>query len=189
MFPQFKTPRNPMWLQRPHETTPGLTRAAPITGGRAQNQFPMCSLWARTYLQVEVLPRQWMVGPSSDSRLTKPRRESEANGPPGQRPARVSRGGPSRTQFVRLVDQAVVAMAGTDMINRAEPRACGYSRGSRRLNTEPEIPIPNRDRPCVKRSRAWLQKGAERRGWLPAGTAGNPPYGMSRGGGGTVGTT
>ena len=66
------------------------------------------------------------------------RRESEANGPRGQRPARVSRGGPSWTEFVRLADQAVVAIAGAGMINRAEPRACGHSRGSRRLDTEPE---------------------------------------------------
>jgi hypothetical protein len=70
--------------------------------------------------------------------MTKQRRESEANGPQGQRPARVSRRGPSWTEFVRLADQAVVAFAGTDMINRAEPRACGHSRGSRRLDTEPE---------------------------------------------------
>jgi hypothetical protein len=70
--------------------------------------------------------------------MTKQRRESEANGPQGQRPARASRRGPSWTEFVRLADQAVVAIAGTDMINRAEPRACGYSRGPRRLDTEPE---------------------------------------------------
>ena len=70
--------------------------------------------------------------------MTKQRREGEANGPQGQRPARVSRGGPSWTEFVRLADQAVVAIAGAGMINRAEPRACGYSRGPRRLDTEPE---------------------------------------------------
>jgi len=70
--------------------------------------------------------------------MTKQRREGEANGPQGQRPARVSRGGPSWTEFVRLADQAVVAIVGMGMINRAEPRACGYSRGSRRLDTEPE---------------------------------------------------
>ena len=70
--------------------------------------------------------------------MTKQRRESEANGPPGQRPARVSRGSPSWTEFVRLADQAVVEMAGMGMINRAEPRACGHSRGSRRLDPEPE---------------------------------------------------
>jgi hypothetical protein len=95
----------------------------------------MCSLRALTYLQVQDLPRQEMVGPSSDSPQ---RREGKANGPPGQRPARVSRRGPSGTEFVRLAHQAVVAIAGTDMINRAEPRACGYSRGSRRLDPEPE---------------------------------------------------
>ena len=70
--------------------------------------------------------------------MTKQRREGEADGPQGQRPARVSRRGPSWTEFVRLADQAVVAFGGAGMINRAEPRACGHSRGSRRLDTEPE---------------------------------------------------
>ena len=70
--------------------------------------------------------------------VTKQRRESEASGPQGQRPSRVSRTGPSWTELVRLAHQAVVAIAGADMINRAEPRACGHSRGSRRLDTEPE---------------------------------------------------
>ena len=70
--------------------------------------------------------------------VTKQRRESEASGPRGQRPSRVSRTGPSWTELVRLAHQAVVAIAGADMINRAEPRACGHSRGSRRLDTEPE---------------------------------------------------
>ena len=69
--------------------------------------------------------------------MTKQRREGEANRPQGQRPARVSRGGPSWTEFVRLADQAVVAMAGTGMINRAEPRACRHSRDPRCLDTEP----------------------------------------------------
>ena len=69
---------------------------------------------------------------------SKQRREGEASGPEGQRPARVSRRGPSWTEFVRLADQAVVAFAGTEMISRAEPRACGHSRGSRRLDPEPE---------------------------------------------------
>ena len=60
--------------------------------------------------------------------MTKQRREGEANSPRGQRPARVSRRGPSWTEFVRLAHQAVVAIAGAGMINRAEPRACGSSR-------------------------------------------------------------
>jgi hypothetical protein len=95
----------------------------------------MCSLRALTYLQVQDLPRQGMVGPRSDNSQ---RREGEANGPQGHRPARVSRRGPSWTEFVRLAHQAVVAFAGAEMINRAEPRACGHSRGSRRLDPEPE---------------------------------------------------
>ena len=69
--------------------------------------------------------------------MTKQRREGEANSPQGQRPARVSRGGPSWTEFVRPAHQAVVAIAGADMINRAEPRACGHSREPRLLDTEP----------------------------------------------------
>jgi hypothetical protein len=69
--------------------------------------------------------------------MTKQRREGEANGPQGQRPARVSRGGPSWTEFVRPAHQAVVAFAGADMINRAEPRACGHSREPRLLDPEP----------------------------------------------------
>ena len=60
--------------------------------------------------------------------MAKKRREGEANGPRGQRPARASRRGPSWTEFVRLAHQAVTAFAGAGMINRAEPRACGSSR-------------------------------------------------------------
>jgi hypothetical protein len=126
----------------------------------------MCSLRSLTCLQVQVLPRQGMVGPSSHSRLWLGEtatgassavnrwasrwrklpartgqplwRESEANGPQRQRPARVSRGRPSWTEFVRLADQAVVAIAGAEMINPAEPWVRGHSRGSRRLDPEPE---------------------------------------------------
>ncbi len=115
-----------------------VTRVALSTCGHAKKQIPMCSLRALTFLPVRDLPWQGMVGPTSDSRLTKPRREDEASGPPGQRPARASRRGPSWTEFVTRADQAVVAIAGTDMKNRVERRACGYSRGSRRLDTEPE---------------------------------------------------
>src|SRR5208283_4799792 len=61
--------------------------------------------------------------------MPKQRREGEANGPRGQRPPGASQAGPSWTEFVRPAHQAVVAFAGADMINRAEPRACGHSRG------------------------------------------------------------
>ncbi len=46
-----------------------LTRAASLTADAAKKQIPMCSLQSWTCSQVQVLPRQWMVGPSSDSRL------------------------------------------------------------------------------------------------------------------------
>ena len=45
-----------------------FTRAASSTSRGAKNQIPMCSLRSLTCLQVKVLPRQGMVGPSSDSR-------------------------------------------------------------------------------------------------------------------------
>ena len=70
--------------------------------------------------------------------MPKQRREGEANRPPGQRPPRVSRTGPSWTEFVRPAHQAVVAFAGAGMINRAEPRACGYSREPIHLDSEPD---------------------------------------------------
>lgn len=70
--------------------------------------------------------------------MAKKRREGEANSPRGQRPPGASRIGPSWAEFVRLAHQAVVAFAGTDMINRAEPRACGYSREPIGLDSEPD---------------------------------------------------
>jgi hypothetical protein len=66
--------------------------------------------------------------------MTKQRREGEANRPTraktGQRMLIKS----NWTEFVRLADQAIVAITGTDMINCAQPRACGCSRRSRRLD-------------------------------------------------------
>ena len=70
--------------------------------------------------------------------MAKKRREGEANSPRGQRPARASRAGPSWSEFVRLAHQAVVAIGGAGMINRAEPRACGSSREPRCLDAEPD---------------------------------------------------
>ena len=70
--------------------------------------------------------------------MTEQRRESEANRPTRAKTGQRKLIKPNWTEFVRLADQAVVAIAGADMINRAEPRACGYSRAPRRLDTEPE---------------------------------------------------
>ena len=71
-------------------------------------------------------------------RMTRQRREGEANRPTRAKTGQCKLRKPSWPEFVRLADQAVVAFAGADMINRAEPRACGYSRGSRRVDSEPE---------------------------------------------------
>ena len=117
--------------------------------------------------------------------MTKQRREGEANGPSGQRPARVSRTGPSWTEFVRLAHQAVLAVAGAGMINRAESRACGRSRGSRRLDTEPGTKEPQAL--CQTQSEG-LRKGAGWQGCASNRNGENPPYGMNRGGGGNEGT-
>ena len=67
-------------------------------------------------------------------RRTRQRREGEANRPRRAKTGQCKLRKLSWTEFVRLADQAVVAIAGADMINRAEPRACGYSRRSRRLD-------------------------------------------------------
>jgi hypothetical protein len=118
--------------------------------------------------------------------MTQQRREGEANGPQGQRPARVSRGGPSWTEFVRPAHQAVVAFAGADMINRAEPRACGRSRGSRRLDTELGTKEPQA---LCQTQPQRLRKGAGWQGRASNRNGENPPYGMNRGGGGNVSMT
>jgi hypothetical protein len=68
--------------------------------------------------------------------MTKQRREGEANRPTRAKTGQRKLMKPNWTEFVRLTDQAVVAFAGADMINRAEPRACGCSRRSRRLDTK-----------------------------------------------------
>lgn len=46
-----------------------LTRVALIERRRGKKEFPICSLWALTCLQVPDLPRQRLDGPSRDSRL------------------------------------------------------------------------------------------------------------------------
>jgi hypothetical protein len=175
-----------------------LTRATLSTCGRAQKQIPMCSLRSLTCLQVQVLPRQGMVGPSSHSRLWlgatpagassavngRQRGEGEANGPQGQGPARVNRGGPSWTEFVRLADQAVVAIAGAGMTNRAEPRACGHSREPRRL--DPELGTKGTQAPRQTQP-GTVAEGREATRLASSRTGENPPYGMIRGGGGNEG--
>ncbi len=116
--------------------------------------------------------------------MTKQRRESEANGPRGQRPARVSRGGPSWTEFFRLAHQAIVAIAGAGMINRAEPRACGHSRGPRGPETEPG------SQRAARAASNGAGNGLGRARPARAGASNrieeDPLYGMIRAGGGNV---
>ena len=119
--------------------------------------------------------------------MTKQRREGEANGPQGQRPARASRRGPSWTEFVRLADQAVVAIAGAGMINRAEPRACGYSRRSGRLDTN--RPETGERQLLHQTLPEWVAEGRRRTGLASSRTGENSLYGMNREGGGNDGKT
>ena len=72
------------------------------------------------------------------------------------------------------------------MINRAEPRACGCSRRSRRLDTK--WPETDERHSCVKRSPKGFGRAQEdEAGFQPYW--GKPAYGMNRGGGGNVGMT
>jgi len=118
--------------------------------------------------------------------MTKQRREGEANRPTRAKTGQRKLIKPSWTEFVRLADQAVVAFAGADMINRAEPRACGRSRGSRRLDTEPGTKEPQA---LCQTQPEWLRKGAAWPRRASNRNGENPPYGMNRGGGGNVSMT
>jgi hypothetical protein len=73
------------------------------------------------------------------------------------------------------------------MINRAEPRACGHSRRSRRLDTKwPETA----QRQLLRQTKlARVSEGCRRTGLASNRTGENPPSGMNRGGGGNVGRT
>ncbi len=101
----------------------------------------MCSLQPWTCLQVGVLPRQWMVGPSSDSR---PRQRetlagasSAANGRACRWPQAV--GG----DWSAALANVQAATLRTDCCPESgsfseEPRACGHSRGPIHLDSEPD---------------------------------------------------
>jgi hypothetical protein len=119
--------------------------------------------------------------------MTKQRREGEANRPTRAKTGQRKLIKPSWTEFVRLADQAVVALAGADMINRAEPRACGCSRRSRRLDTKwPETD----ERQLLRQTQPGrASEGRGRTRLASSRTGENPPYGMNRGGGGNIGMT
>ena len=119
--------------------------------------------------------------------MTKQRREGEANRPTRAKTGQRKLIKPSWTEFVRLADQAVVALAGADMINRAERRACGCSRRSRRL----DMKWPETDEPQVRRQTkpGQVSEGRRMTRLASSRTGENPPYGMNRGGGGNFGMT
>jgi hypothetical protein len=119
--------------------------------------------------------------------MTKQRREGEANRPTRAKTGQYKLRKPRWLEFVRLADQAVVAIAGTDMINRAEPRACGCSRRSGRLDKKrPETG----ERQLLRQTKpGWVSEGRRRTRLASSRTGENPPYGMNRGGGGNVGMT
>jgi hypothetical protein len=119
--------------------------------------------------------------------MTKQRREGEANRPTRAKTGQRKLIKPSWTEFVRLADQAVVALAGADMINRAEPRACGCSRRSRRLDTKWPETGERQLRRQTKPGR--VSEGRRRTRLASRRTGENPPYGMNRGGGGNEGKT
>ena len=118
---------------------------------------------------------------------TKQRREGEANRPQRAKTGQCKLDQPSWTEFVRLAHQAVVAFAGVGMINRAEPRACGFSRRSRRLDKKwPETD----ERQLLRQTPPEGAAEGRRRTRLASNRNGeNPPYGMNREGGGNDGMT
>ena len=72
--PRFDGPR-----YEEHALLVEVTRAPSKMGGAAKKKIPRCSLQPWTCSQVQVLPRQWMVGPSSDI-LGPPNRDRNGEG-------------------------------------------------------------------------------------------------------------
>jgi hypothetical protein len=114
--------------------------------------------------------------------MTKQRREGEANRPQRAKTGQRKLNQPSWPEFVRLADQAVVAFAGADMMNRAEPRACGCSRRSRRLDTKwPETD----EQQLLRQTKPGRVSEGRRRTRLASSRTGEDSlYGMNSGGGG-----
>ena len=94
---------------------------------------------------------------------------------------------PNWQEFVRLAHQAVVAIAGTGIINGAEPRACGLRRVSVGPDTE-----PGQERNTGAASNEagnGFGRAPHPRAWASNRTGENSPSGMIRGGGGNGGRT
>ena len=119
--------------------------------------------------------------------MTKQRREGEANGPRGQRPDRASQTSPTWKEFVRLAHQAVVAIAGTGITNRAEPRACGLRRIS--ISPDSELGYERNASEASNEAGNSLGRAPHERAGASNRTGENSPSGMIRGGGGNDGKT
>jgi hypothetical protein len=98
----------------------------------------------------------------------------------------------NRTEHVRLAHQAVVAIAGVGMINRAEPRACGCSRqlngqSCKVMASGTRLPTPGHMR-LIGRTLNGCQtlwaEGQPVKDYSSNRTGENPPYGMNGGAGG-----
>jgi len=112
-----------------------LTRAASSTSGRAQKQIPMCSLQPLTCSQVQVLPRQWMVGPSSDSRLWAGETLAGANSAVNGRVCRRRSVGGDRSAALANLPAATIP-------NDCRPESTSFSETGEKVLLEQ----PNRDR-------------------------------------------
>jgi hypothetical protein len=111
-----------------------FTRAALSTCG-GQKQIPMCSLQPLTCLQVQVLPRQWMVGPSRDSRLRLGETLAGASSAVNGRVCRRSRVGGDRSAALANLQAATTR-------NDCRPERASFSE----TGEEGVLEQPNRDR-------------------------------------------
>jgi len=145
----------------------------------ARKQIPMCSLRSLTCLQVQVLPRQWMVGPSSHSRPWLGETPTGASSAVNGRASRW-RELPARTGqplWQRCRPQHEVKTAAPKLFPPLKP-VRGVSRNRR-----------TRIGRVLRQTKPGTAPEGRRMTRLASSRTGeNPPCGMNRGGGGTVGT-
>ena len=101
----------------------------------AKKQFPMCSLQPLTCSQVQVLPRQWMVGPSSDSRLRVGETLAGASSAVNGRVCRRSSAGGDRSAALANLQAATIR-------SDCRPESASFSE----TGEEGLLEQPNRDR-------------------------------------------
>src|ERR1035441_7759819 len=128
-------PQRRLALQVVCHSLPRFQLPKPSTWAR-QKQIPMCSLRSLTCLQVKVLPRQGMVGPSSDSRPwpgeTLVRASSAVNGRACRRRRAVGGDWPA----------ALANVQAATLRENCRPEIGSFSEANEEGNSEP----PNHDR-------------------------------------------